>query len=93
MRREDTSGIRYYNPNLTPQVYYAFKHREGNGLVALAGVVIHVAGGGAVEEAFVKLEDVAQVGGYAVGFEATRRFDEGVGGEPFKNITRLAQQS
>ena len=33
----DASGIRYYNPNLTPQLYYAFKHREANGLVTLAG--------------------------------------------------------
>ena len=33
----DTSGIRYYNPNLNPQLYYAFKHREANGLVTVGG--------------------------------------------------------
>lgn len=33
----DQSGIRYYNPNLNPQLYYALKHREANSLVTLAG--------------------------------------------------------
>lgn len=33
----DPSGIRYYNPNLNPQLYYAFKHREANGLVTISG--------------------------------------------------------
>lgn len=37
MSGSDPSGIRYYNPNLNPQPYYAFKHREANGLVTLAG--------------------------------------------------------
>lgn len=37
MTGADPSGIRYYNPSLNPQLYYAFKHREANGLVALSG--------------------------------------------------------
>jgi hypothetical protein len=34
---EDTSGIRYFDRTLNPQLYYALKHRESNSLMTLAG--------------------------------------------------------
>jgi hypothetical protein len=37
MSGQDTSGIHYYDPTLNPQLYYALKHRESNGLVGFAG--------------------------------------------------------
>ena len=37
MDGSDTSGIRYFDRTLNPQLYYALKHRESNSLVTLAG--------------------------------------------------------